>query len=131
MYNNKLLIIAFFGIASFIINLSFLSLGNNGVGNNDFLYGSLLFGLIGMAFLYSWYFLFLKMRKINNKIVKPLVIILVILGTILNFKYGGTSVRIENIWIGIFSEPIMWLLIASLIGHLILFIYKRNNPQIA
>lgn len=124
---NKLLIITFFAIVVLVNALLFLSAGGNREGGNDFLYKTLFFWLTGAAFLFSCAFLFSGIRKINDKILLPFVIIIAATaGVFLNFKYGGSFS--EN-WLGLFREPLLWMLIATLIGHLVLLFYKRNKQQ--
>jgi hypothetical protein len=122
------LIIIFFAILILVNALLFLSVGIDKKGYDNILPKTLFFWLTGVALLFSCYFLFSKIREINNKIVPPLVTFIVISEVILNFKYGGAFIKAGD-FLSLFSEPIMWLLIATLIGHLILFIYKRNKPQ--
>jgi hypothetical protein len=112
-----------------IINLSYWVEAINGADNSDFLRKSILFWATGITFLCSFYFLVTEAKKLNNKVFKFLVVAIIAGGLILNRYFGGASVEIESKLIGVFSEPIMWLLIATLIGHFVLFIYKRNNPQ--
>lgn len=129
--NSKTLkiILSFIILVLLIINLSYWADAVYNTDNNDFLYNVVFFWLTGIAFLCSFYFLVVDVKKINNKASMTLIVIILVGGFILNKNFGGTSTKIENKVIGIFSEPIMWLLIATLIGHLVLFIYKRNKPQ--
>ncbi len=96
--------------------------------DNNALYGAIFYGLSGIAFLCSFAYLAFELKKINNK-TWMLLVILPISTILLSRISGGAFIRAENKVIGTFGEPIMWLLIATLIGHLVLFIYKRNKPQ--
>lgn len=116
-------------LMAIIPSLPFWIDANSSSENNNFLYTAIFFWITGIAYLFSFGFLVAEAQKINDKAWIPLTIIMVACGYILNRNFGGVSARIENKVTGIFSEPIMWLLIASLIGHLFLFIYKRNKPQ--
>lgn len=96
--------------------------------DNNALYGAIFYGLTGIAFLCSFAYLALELNKINNKTWMLLLLLpmsLYWLGKI----SGGGFMGAKNKMFGAFSEPIMWMLIATLIGHLVLFIYKRNKPQ--
>lgn len=98
--------------------------------NNNFLYNAVFFGLTGIAYICSYGFLIVEVKKINDKIWLPLLIITTAGGFILATRFTGAFARTENKIIGIFAEPIIWLLIATLIGHLVLFFYKRNKQQL-
>lgn len=98
--------------------------------DNSFLYTALLFWIILAAFICSAVFLIIEVKKINEKLWLMLLITIPISVVFLSRNFDSGSARIENKLAGIFSEPIMWLLIATLIGHLVVFIYKRNKPQI-
>ncbi len=126
---NKLLIIAIIAILLFVNTLIYRSVGIGSENGDEFLYKILVFWLGGVAFLYSCYFLFSEIRKLNSKILKPLVLIMLVSGVALQLKYGGAFASADN-WLNLFREPIVWMLNATLISHLVLFIYKRNNQQL-
>ncbi len=95
--------------------------------NNNLLYSAVFFGLTGIAYICSYGFLIAEVKKINDKIWLPLLIITTTGGYILAAKFTGAFARTEYKITAIFAEPIMWMLIATLIGHLFLFYYKRNK----
>lgn len=99
--------------------------------NGGFLYTAIFFWAVLAAFICSAVFLIIKVKKISEKVWLMLLITLPLIGVFVSRNFDSGTFRIENKLAGIFSEPIMWMLIATLIGHFILFIYKRNKPQIS
>lgn len=97
--------------------------------NYDSLYNAVFYGLTAIAFICSAGFLITEVKKINDKVWLLLLIIIPISSVFFGNIFGGAFVRMENRVAGILSEPIIWFLIATLIGHLILFFYRRNKQQ--
>lgn len=96
--------------------------------DNNALYGAIFYGLTGIAFLCSFAYLAFELKKINNKSWMLLIFLPMSIYWLSKIS-GGGFIESKNKMLGAFGEPIMWLLIATLIGHLVLFIYKRNKPQ--
>jgi len=126
---NKLLIITFFAVVLLVNTLLFLFVGIDREDSSDILHKTLFFWLTGAAYLFSCYFLFSEIRKINDKILQPLVIITVAITVVLHFRYGGAFAR-SGYLTDLFKEPLLWMFAATLIGNIVLFVYKRNKPQI-
>ncbi len=96
---------------------------------NNVLYSAIFYGLTGIAFVCSFGFLAFKLKKRNEK--TWLLLLIIPMGGILLGRISSNGfMEAQNKVIGAFSDAMMWMLIATLIGHLVLFIYKRNKPQI-
>lgn len=97
--------------------------------NNDFPYTAIIFWSALIAFVCSGAFLLIRVKRISDKVWMLLLAVIPLSGIFLSRNFGGASGKIENKLVGIFSEPVMWLLIATLVGHLVLSAYNRNKPR--
>jgi hypothetical protein len=126
---NKTLMITIMILMSLLSGLPYWLDVIYGSETNNFLYNRFYFFLTGIAFLFSFYFLISEVEKINKEFWLMLLIIIPISVIVLTIKFGGAFPETENKLLRILSEPIAWVLIATLIGNLVLFFYKRNKPQ--
>lgn len=126
---NKTLAVIFIVLMALAASVPFWLEAIQQSENNDFLYTAIIFWLTGIACVCSGVSLITELKKIDDKVWLLPLIIIPIGGFFLSRSFGGASVKIESKLAGIFSEPIMWILIATLIGHLVLFFYKQNKQQ--
>ncbi len=130
--NNKTwnIILGFLAGGLIIFNFGYALYVVSSTKQGEFPYSMALFILVGIATLSSFTWLAVRIKKLDSKFGLPILVIILVSVYFLNKWFGGASVGIENMWIGVFYEPLMWLLIITLIGHLILSVYNRNNRQI-
>ncbi len=96
---------------------------------NSFWLDFFSFCFIGIAFIFTFYFFNNELKKISDKIWKPLAILTIICGSLLINGYGSRTSVSEDGVLGLFKHPVTWMLMASAVGYLVLFFYNRNKPQ--
>lgn len=79
--------------------------------------------------MFMFYFFNNELKKINDKIWKPLAILTIISGFLLINAYGSRTSLSQDGVLSLFKHPVMWMLIASSIGYFVLFFYNRDKPQ--
>jgi uncharacterized membrane protein YeaQ/YmgE (transglycosylase-associated protein family) len=84
--------------------------------------------LVGLAYIFSFLLLINELKSENN-VWRGLVIFAGISFFFFNSKYGGASSVFYNGILSLFREPITWMLIGTLFGHLALLIYKRSKQM--
>lgn len=129
--NNKILLSVFTVLLFAAINLPYWLDVSDYQGNYNFTYKMIFFSLIGFLWILALYYFISELKKINGKIWKPVLIAFLAIGFLINYRYGGLFFISGDKIPSFIGQPIMWMLIATLVGNVVLFIYKRNKPQIA
>jgi hypothetical protein len=44
-------------------------------------------------------------------------------------KIGDALIVEKEGWLSLYKHPFVWLILATLVGHLVLLLYRRNKPQ--
>jgi len=127
--NKKVLMSMFFVLIFAAVGLPFWLDVPDYEGKDSFIYQMFLFCLLGGFWILAFSYFVTELKKINDKVWKPIVVLVLAIGFVLNNKYGGLlSVSGDGVS-SLFSQPIIWLLAGTIIGYLVLLIYNRSKHQ--
>lgn len=126
--NNKVLMSIFVVLLLLAVNLPFWLDVSDYQGNNNFVYRMLFSLFLGGFWILVFSYFINELKKANDKIWKPLVLLVLAIGYFLHYSFGLFSVS-ENGALSLFRQPIMWLLIGTTIGYLIVFTYNQKKPK--
>ncbi len=127
--NNKIIMFIFTVLLFSAVSLPYWLDVSDYEGNNSFLYQMFFLYLIGGFWILSFVYFINELKKINDKIWKPIFVLVLATGFLLNYSYGGLLSVSENGILSLYKQPIIWLLAGTVIAYLVVFIYNRNNPQ--
>ncbi len=98
-------------------------------GNNNFVYRMLFFWLLAGFWILVFSYFVTELKKVSDKIWRPIGVLVLAVGLFLHYNYGGLFPVSEDETLSLFKLPIMWLLIGTTIGYLVLYVYNRNRSQ--
>ncbi len=126
---NKIVLLIVFSILLLSNGLSFIDSAQPS-GEDPVWLDFFVFWLTGVAFMFMFYFFIDYLKRTNDKVWKPLGFLMIMIGFFLHLNYSDRFSVSEDGVVSLFKQPIMWMLIASVIGYLAVFIYRRNKQQI-
>lgn len=133
---RKLLLVSLLTI-TFISTYLILSLWKNNSSteiNWEYFVGNLIdigsIVLIGLLYIYSFSTLIDFTDEVRENSWRLLGVFSMLISTLLNYKYGGIYSITKDGLFSLFKEPIVWMLLTTLIAHLILLIYRKSKSQL-